>query len=89
MKDEIHTKEDISSLALTLRDEKTSCPGGEWCPRCRIADAVTEMTYEHELPLGWGDDMIVSMTRGMPDHRPWSKAEADEAILAAGKSPVV
>lgn len=75
-----YNQDDVAERALTLRGDETDCPGGEWCPTCRVAKAVTQLTGYFNLPFDWGDDLIVLMVSGLPGRRPWTRDEAHEMI---------
>lgn len=77
---DVYDRSDVSERALILRDDGTDCPGGEWCPRCRAAKAVTQLTGYFKLPFDWGDDLLRLMVSGLPDNRPWAQSDADDAI---------
>lgn len=70
-------------LALTLRDDSGDCAGGPYCPRCRVAGAVSRLTTERSLPFNYGDDIIQALVYGLPDVRPWSQPGADDALRRA------
>lgn len=77
---DVYERSDVAERALIVSDEGTDCSGGKWCPRCRLAIAVTQLTSYFELPFDWGDGMLETMTLGLPYKRPWQEADADDVI---------
>jgi hypothetical protein len=71
---------DLAIRALKIEDVNTGCTGGSWCPRCRLAEAMTHLTIQFDLPITWGDGMLLHATCGIPSKTPWGKKEADEVL---------
>jgi hypothetical protein len=74
---------DVIRRALQITATDTAgfvCDGGPHCPRCRMAEAVTELTAECGLPFDWGDDTLRIAASGLPEMLPWGKVEADEVL---------
>ena len=71
---------DVLERALTITDTDTDCLGGEHCPNCRIAIAVTRLTDECDLHFYYGDGMIQLLKAKEPRDSAWSKEEGDQYL---------
>lgn len=71
---------DVLEKAMTIIDVGTVCPGGEFCPNCRLALAVAQLTEECELHFYYGDLMLrVLKARGVKKGI-WLKEEGDKYL---------
>ena len=78
------------ALTLTAKENPTArCDGGPHCPRCRLAQAKTQLEDELELSFTYGDDILFDLCGGLP-HRPnWPKSDSDDVLLdLLKKNPV-
>lgn len=75
---DVYDISDVIERAIKIVDD-SPCDGGPYCPRCRIATAVTQLDDEFDTPHGFGDGIIISLTRGIP-RKVWSKHESNDVL---------
>lgn len=77
-----YDEHDLINEALKIdrvEPDGSPCNQGPYCPKCRLADATSNLVETLGLPFDYGDEMLVRLASKLPN-TVLTKEQSDQAL---------